>query len=129
MAEAVLDASAVLALLRNEPGAEIVKQLIARSLVCTVNITEVVTKLIERGAPTKDAIMIARALPFAVADYDEMLAASAGAMWAQTRAVGLSLGDRACLALAAREGLPALTTDRRWIEVEANVGVRIQLIR
>lgn len=129
MADVVLDASAVLALLRNEPGADLVAGLIAGSVVSAVNVTEVVAKLIERGAPAKDAIMITRALPFAIVSHDEELATSAGALWAQTRNVGLSLGDRACLALAARENLPAVTADRRWTEVQAAIGVRVQSIR
>jgi PIN domain nuclease of toxin-antitoxin system len=129
VADVVLDSSAVLALLRNEPGADLVERVIAGSIISAVNLTEIVTKLIERGAPAKDAIMIARGLPFAIAGHDEDLATSAGALWAQTRDLGLSLGDRACLALAARENLPALTADRRWTEVEAEVGVRVQLIR
>jgi PIN domain nuclease of toxin-antitoxin system len=129
VAEAVLDSSAVLALLQNEPGAALVGGVIARSILCSVNFTEIVTKLIERGIPAQDAVMITRGLPFAVAVYDEDLAAAAGVLWAQTRDVGLSLGDRACLALAAREALPALTADRRWREAEAEIGVRVQLIR
>ena len=127
MAKAVLDSSAVLALLRNEPGADLIGQVMPRSLLCAVNLTEVVGKLIERGAPASAAVQIARSLPYQVVPYDEDLASEAGVLWGETRATGLSLGDRACLALARREGLPALTTDRRW--ARETVGVDVQLIR
>jgi ribonuclease VapC len=127
MAEAVLDASAVLAFLRREPGEDVVRRLMPRSLLCAVNLTEVVGKLIERGAPAAAAVQIARSLPYQVVPYDEDLASEAGVLWGETRASGLSLGDRACLALARREGLPALTTDGRW--AHETVGVDVQLIR
>jgi PIN domain nuclease of toxin-antitoxin system len=129
MAEAVLDASAVLALLRQEPGAEVVEEVIGRSLVCSVNLTEVVAKLIQRGAPAPHAAIIARGLPYEIAAYDEGLAVRAGAFSAFRSAAPLSLGDRACLALAQRQRLPALTADRRWIDAEADLGVRVRLIR
>jgi len=100
---------------------------IARSLLCSVNLTEVVSKLIERGATAPAALEVARGLPYEIVPYDEDFASDAGVLWAETRATGLSLGDRACLALARREELPALTTDQRW--ARENVGVDVQLIR
>jgi PIN domain nuclease of toxin-antitoxin system len=127
VAEAVLDASAVLALLRKEPGEHLVQQVIPRSLLCAVNLTEVVSKLIERGATASAALQIVRSLPYKIVDYDEDLAVSAGLLWVETRSTGLSLGDRACLALAKREQLPALTTDQRW--ARENIGIEVQLVR
>ena len=127
MAEAVLDSSAVLALLRNEPGADLIGRVVARSLLCSVNLTEVISKLIERGATAPTALEIARGLPYRIVSYDEDLASQAGVLWGEIRSTGLSLGDRACLALARREGLPALTTDQRW--AREKVGVDVQLIR
>jgi PIN domain nuclease of toxin-antitoxin system len=127
MAEAVLDASAVLAFLRREPGEDVVRRVMPRSLLCTVNLTEIVSKLIERGAATAAAFEIARSLPYRIVPYDEDLAYDAGALWAETRTTGLSLGDRACIALARRERLPALTTDQRW--TRENLGVEVQAIR
>jgi len=100
---------------------------IARSLLCSVNLTEVVSKLIERGATAPAALEVARGLPYEIVPYDEDFASDAGVLWAETRATGLSLGDRACLALARREELPALTTDQRW--AREKVGVDVQLIR
>lgn len=80
--------------------------------VLTVNLTEVIGKLIERGTPGEAVIQIVSTLPFRVVAFDEGLATDAGLSRAATRQSGLSLGDRACLALAARERLPALATDR-----------------
>ena len=127
MAEAVLDSSAVLAFLRREPGEEVVRAVMARSLLCAVNLTEVLSKLIERGAPSADALRITRRLPYQVVEYDEELASSAGVLWERTRSAGLSLGDRACLALAARERLPAVTTDQQWVGID--LGVEVRLVR
>ena len=127
MAETVLDASAVLAFLRREPGEELVRRAMPRSLLCSVNLTEIVGKLIERGAAAAAAVEITRSLPYRIVPYDEDLACEAGALWAETRTTGLSLGDRACIALARRERLPALTTDQRW--TREDLGVEVQAIR
>lgn len=124
MADAVLDASAVLAFLRGEPGEDVVKRLLPRSLLCAVNLTEIIGKLIERGLPGPQAVRLARELPYEVVAFDAELAASAGALWDRTRGSGLSLGDRGCLALAGRENLPAFTTDRRWSAEDTGVRVR-----
>lgn len=127
MAEAVLDASAVLAFLRREPGEDVVRRAMPRSLLCAVNLTEIVGKLIERGAAAAAAVEIARSLPYRIVPYDEDLACEAGVLWGETRAAGLSLGDRACLALARRERLPAVTADERW--TRENIGVEVHAIR
>ena len=127
MAEAVLDASAVLAFLQREPGEEIVRDVMPRALLCSVNLTEIVSKLTERGLDHAVVRQIACGLPYQIVDYDLELAMSAGILRNQTRSAGLSLGDRACLALAARERLPALTTDRGW--AQGDFGVEVQVIR
>lgn len=88
MAEAVLDSSAVLAFLRREPGEDVVRRVMPRSLLCTVNLTEIVSKLIERGAAAPAALLIARSLPCEIVDYDEPLAADAGVLWGETRSTG-----------------------------------------
>jgi ribonuclease VapC len=69
------------------------------------------------------------ALPITVVDLDAHPAIAAGAMVGQTKAFGLSLGDRSCLALAKREHLPALTADRIWLQAGPLVGVEVRLIR
>uniref|UniRef100_UPI0026EC9071 PIN domain-containing protein n=1 Tax=Phenylobacterium aquaticum TaxID=1763816 RepID=UPI0026EC9071 len=88
---------------------------------------EVEGKLIERGMPELEALSVVLNLPCEVVPFDMDMAILAGAMQQRTRRQGLSLGDRACLALALREGLPVLTADHAWAEVE--VGVEIRMLR
>jgi ribonuclease VapC len=127
MASAVLDASAILALVNLEPGADVVNSVLEDALVSTINYAEAFSKLVERGTPDTDAKIVLRFIEGAIVDYDLELAQRTGALRSQTKARGLSLADRACLALAAREQLPALTGDRRWQGAVA--GIQVQLIR
>jgi PIN domain nuclease of toxin-antitoxin system len=125
MASFVLDASALLAFVNGEPGAEIVADAIADAAVSAVNLAEAVAKLVSRGASLDVARAALAMADYEVADFDRALAEAAGAMIARTRQAGLSLGDRACLALAQREGAPALTADRSWSSVDVGVELRI----
>lgn len=127
MAEVVLDASAVLALLNAEPGGEVVEEVLSVSVVSAVNLSEVVAKLAEAGMPG-DAIREALgALPLEVAPFDGEQAYEAGLLQTSTRGAGLSLGDRSCLSLARMLGLSAVTADRRWEGLA--VGVEVRVIR
>lgn len=127
MAEAVLDASAVLAMLRAEPGAEQVAELIDEALVSVINEAEVIGKLIWRGQTPEQALSVVKGLPYRLVDLDGELCRRAGSWWGITRPQGLSVADRCCLALAEREGLPALTSDASWAKV--SVGVEVRVIR
>lgn len=123
----VLDASAVLTLLFQEPGATAVADVIAEgAAVSTVNLSEVAAVLVrhERDA---DSILRAVTAQVTVEPFTTEDALAAAALWAQTRATGLSLGDRACLALAQRLGAPAVTADREWATVD--VGITMRLLR
>ena len=125
--EVVLDASALLALMRAEKGAEQVTAVIDRAAIGAVNLAEVTSKLVRQEI----AIGVVRewldALDLDVRPFDRELAYAAGALVPGTRAQGLSLGDRVCLALAQALGATALTTDRAWRGVD--VGVAIEVIR
>jgi PIN domain nuclease of toxin-antitoxin system len=112
--EAVLDSSAVLALLLAEPGADRVKAALPGALLSTVNLAEVVTKLCERGMPADDARAAVEAIGVELVAFDVEQACAAGDLRNATRAAGLSLGDRACLALGRLRGLPAVTADTAW---------------
>ena len=101
----------------------------ARGSILSVNLAEVMGRLVRNGADRGVAADTLLALPLIVIDLDAHLAIEAGAMLAQTRPFGLSLGDRACLALAKREGLPALTADRSWMRAAPLVGIEVRLIR
>ena len=127
MSEAVLDASAILALINGEPGAKIVRSQIRGALVTAVNLTEVVSKLVDDGTSDDEIDEALSGLRFVTVPFDQSLAMAAGKLRRSTRRVGLSLGDRACLALAATTGLPAFTTDRAWATLD--VGVVVKLIR
>jgi PIN domain nuclease of toxin-antitoxin system len=125
MASAVLDSSAVLAILNAEPGADLVIATLDDALLSTVNYAEVVTKIVERGGTYKEAEAALQLITATVIDFDLALAQRTGALRAETRKRGLSLGDRACLSLAEREGVPAITGDRSWIGAVSSVEVRL----
>lgn len=127
MSEAVLDASALLALLNGEPGAEEVEKTIPGAAVSAVNLSEVVAKLAEGGMPEEAIGLALGGIELEVVSFDGPLAYRAGLLRVPTRSLGLSFGDRACIALGRHLGAPVLTTDRRWREL--SVGVEIRLIR
>jgi ribonuclease VapC len=127
---AVLDASAVLAVVNCETGQDVVEAaLIAGATICAVNLTEVITILLRQGAPEIEVRRMLDRLPIVVVDFDSDLALSAGLMFIVARPFGLSLGDRACLALARRQNVPVLTTDRAWVQAGPLIGVTVKLIR
>lgn len=126
MTEVVLDASAVLALLLKESGHEQVDRIIAGALISVVNESEVVSRLMALGEGEGKVIGVVNALPYRVVELDRHLARRAGVLREVTRSQGLSLADRCCLALAEREGLPALTADRCWAELD--IGIRVQML-
>lgn len=119
MPEAVLDASAVMALLQDEPGARAVEELLARDAcaISAVNVAEVAAKLTDRGVPDWVIADTIRALQLEIHTFDESDAQASGTLRKTTRSYGLSLGDRACLALADKLGLQAVTTDRAWSDL------------
>lgn len=129
MSETVLDASALLALLKEEAGAGKVADAIAMSRMTSVNYAEVVSHFIHAGMPANEVDAMLHPLPMAIVDADQALATIAGRLRAVTAEAGLSLGDRFCLALALRDGLPALTADRTWRMIADAAGVKVSVIR
>ena len=127
MASAVLDSSAVLAVLNGEPGADKIAEVLTDALLSTGNYAEVVAKLVERGTSLVEAKTALQSIALTTVDFDIALAQRTGELRAETRKRGLSLGDRACLSLAQREGVAAITADRSWIG--AIPGVEIRLFR
>ena len=121
----VLDASALLCLLFDEPGAERVEVVLGSACIAAANLAEVVGKLVDRGVPADEAIADLRSIDLEVIDMNRAQAEAAGRLRVATRAAGLSLGDRACLALAESLGVPALTTDRPWADVDCSVAVEV----
>jgi PIN domain nuclease of toxin-antitoxin system len=129
MTLAVLDACALLALLRGEPESERVRPILAESALSAVNLAEVVGHFARSGAAERDIRLVLDPLPIDLIGFDEELAVAAGLLRPATRSAGLSMGDRAYLALAQRLGVPAMTADRAWRSAAAAVGVEIDLIR
>lgn len=126
----ILDASAVLALLAEEPGAELVEEALAESAsISAVNLAEIVSNLSDHGMPTEEIAMALAALGLGVKPFGEVAAYEAGALRAATKSLGLSLGDRACLALARDLGGRVLTADRSWSGLSDQVGVEVVQIR
>lgn len=127
MSDVVLDASAVLALVHGEHGAERVLAVLDRAAISTVNLAEVVSRLAERGSSPADIRRRLTRLPFHVVPVDEELGYAAGFLRPSTRRLGLSLGDRFCIALAVRLGATALTADRAWARLATDA--HIELLR
>jgi len=127
--EFVLDASALLALLLGKPGGVRVGHALTDSAMTTVNFAEVVGHYTRNGGRDAEIRAVLDPLPISLVPFDHELAYQVGILLAVTRAAGLSLGDRACLALARRLDVPALTADRTWQAIAAQAGVRVELIR
>lgn len=121
----MLDASALLALMLGEPGADAVHAILPNARISAVNLAEVVAKLQERAVP-EDVIADSLAeLDLDVVTFDRAQAMRAGLFREATRALGLSLGDRACLASAALAGATAITTDRVWGDLDLGVSIEV----
>jgi PIN domain nuclease of toxin-antitoxin system len=125
--EVVLDASAVLAVLKREPGADRVRAVLDRATIGAVNAAEVQSKLVELGLSPHAAESRIRILGCSILAFSEVHAIEAGSLIALTRSMGLSLGDRACLALAIDRKATVYTTDRIWNELD--LGIQIEAIR
>ena len=122
---AVLDASALLAYLRQERGSSVIKAVIRESAISTVNLAEVLAKGVHYGSSLGESVLKLtspgglRTMDFTVED-----ARASADLRKQTRSLGLSMGDRACLALALRLGVPVFTTDRVWEKLDLPVDIR-----
>lgn len=121
----VLDASALLAFLHGEPGGGAVQPELNTALMSSVNWSEVVQKALNGGVDVTGLREDLEALGLRVLPFTAEEAELAAALWVQTKAHGLSLGDRACLALGLRARLPVLTADRTWQRLALGVPVRV----
>jgi len=123
----VLDASALLALLQNERGGAVVEPLLDQAAISSVNWSEVLQKSLSRGIVVDQLGDELGALGLLVVPFNSEDAVRAAHLWDTTRHLGLSLADRACLALGLRFQAPVLTADRSWTMLA--LGVEIQSIR
>lgn len=123
----VLDASAILAVLNDEEGAETVIDALsaANTVVSAVNYSEVVAKLSAGGMPPDAVDAVINALGLSIVPFDAQTAKGAGQLSPLTGKVGLSFGDRACLALSKQTGIPALTADKAWAALKFHPKIRL----
>ncbi|MBX9879151.1 MAG: type II toxin-antitoxin system VapC family toxin [Candidatus Obscuribacterales bacterium] len=127
MTDVVLDASALLALLNEEPGALLVEKQLEYSVMSAVNVSEVIAQLIKHGMPPNFAVATVSNLGLRTVAFDDDMAYATAELVDSTKGVGLSLGDRACLALAQKLGCVVLTSDKAWAKL--NLRCKIKLIR
>ena len=121
----VLDASALLAVMLDEPGSRFIEERLAEACIGAVNLSEVIAKLQDRGVPDEVIEESLAELDLLVIPFDAAQAMSAGRLRRDTRAAGLSLGDRACLALAISCDAIAVTTDRGWEQLTIPVSIEL----
>ena len=125
----VLDASAVLALLFDEPGGEMVAHGLTASVISAVNLSEVMHKSLERGVGVESLREDLEALGVDVIAFDGDAAEETAGLRLVTGPAGLSLGDRACLALARKLDLPAVTADHAWAALDLANPIGVVVIR
>ena len=121
----VLDSSALIALINDEPGSDRVKRALSGSIMSAVNVSEVVAVLIRLSMPHDKIHVLIKNLVHAVIPFNEEQAFIAGYLYTETKVKGLSFGDRACLSLGKVKNMPVLTSDRKWSEVDCGVQVEI----
>jgi ribonuclease VapC len=128
MSDVILDSSALLAVIHGEPGHDkVTPEVLATALISAVNIAEVQTKLLNSGWTQAEAWEDATGLVQQVVPFSAEQAKMTGNLVAQTRSLGLSLGDRACLAVAMERKARIYTADRSWKTLK--LGIQIHVIR
>lgn len=118
MSKYVLDSSAILAVLHQELGADRAVEVFPESIVSSVNAAEVLTKLVEKSNDMDKTVEAFELLQLTVVDFDYSQAAKAAELRPLTKNLGLSLGDRTCLALAILSDATAVTADKAWKKIK-----------
>ena len=121
----VFDSSALLAITFEEEGAELAAQALPGGILSAVNASEIISCFVDRGSGPEQARRWLKAFGIAIRPFDQALAVAAGLLREATRKRGLSLGDRACLALAMRENASVITADRSWATLGLDVDVTL----
>lgn len=127
MIRAVVDSSVLIAALRREPNADQFLLAVDEVVVSTLILAEVISKLVSVGLSAVEAWEAATTVMDRIVPFDEQQSRLAGELIQETKRVGLSLGDRACLALGLVLELPVYTADRAWSDIQ--VGVEIFVVR
>ncbi len=121
----IVDASALLAMLFSEPGGELVADVLPQAHISTINLSEVLGRFCRDGHSASVVEKKLRQSPIHWVEFDNDLAIETAELLPKTKSLGLSLGDRACLALARQTQRPALTADRAWATIDLDVEVRL----
>ena len=124
MSAVVFDSSVLIAILRQEPGSEVGEQSLNEALISTVNLAEVATYLARNSVPAETINDALATFPIEIVPFDREQGLIAGCLYPVCKSLGLSLGDRACLALAKSKRLPVLTADKAWLELMIDVSVK-----
>ncbi len=127
MSAIVFDSSVVIAILKQERGFESAESSLSDALISTVNMSEIATYLARNGVPSDTIQEVLASFPIQVVPFEESLAIQTGCLYSSCKHLGLSLGDRACLALAMSRKMPVLTADRVWSKLD--LGISIQVLR
>ncbi|MEZ6101697.1 MAG: type II toxin-antitoxin system VapC family toxin [Pirellulaceae bacterium] len=123
MSSVVLDTSALVAILRNEKGADQVKDRLHDALISSVTLSEVLCKTIDKSGRLEAARAMLSCLPLDTVPFDAEQAAIAASIHESTLGRGITFAGRACLALALSRQLPILTSDRQWKKLKLGVPV------
>lgn len=121
----VLDASALIALINEEPGSDHVKKFLSGSIMSAVNISEVVAVLTKLDIPQDSIQTVIRNLVHAIIPFDEEQAFISGYLYTDIHSKGLSFGDKACLSLGKKNDMTVLTSNPKWSEVGGGVSVEV----
>jgi ribonuclease VapC len=127
MSDCVLDASALLAVLLKEPGADIVRPHLPGAMISSVNVAEVINRRLKNGESLERNAQIVGSLQMRIVDFDFEQAVMSASFKPYARIANLSLADRACLSLGLLRNVPVLTAEHNW--TKADMGVDVRLIR
>ncbi len=125
MSGIVLDASALIALLNDEPGSKIVEKELSHAIISSVNIAEVASFFVLKNIPAQEIQSIISDLAIEIIPFDKEQAFISAELRKKTKEKGLSLGDRACLSLAVLRNLPVLTADKAWKNLSMDIKIHI----
>jgi len=129
MASCVIDTSAVFIDLQDESGADDARKWLRDAVISSVNLHEIVAKATEKGASPEQVKTLIAKLHLTVHPHGEEDALEAGLLRKATRTKGLGLGDRACLALARKLNLPAVTANKAWLDLADELAVNVVIVR
>lgn len=128
MSDVVFDSSAVLAMLREEPGGDLVAKYLGRATISAVNLQEVAKELLREGRSAEDVRAILADIDMEVSAHDAQAACLAAELFDKTKRFGSGIGDRSCMALGLELGIPILTADHEWKKVQIE-GLRLRHLR